>query len=449
MTYHNVRSVALDLLMRIEKEGSFSHLLISQAIKQGKVSPQDENLLTEIVYGTLEHQLTLDYYLEPFIRSQKKLPDWVRMLLRMSLFQMHYLDHVPAYAVINEAVDIAKERGHRGISGVVNGVLRNIQRKGVPSTDTITDPLKKIAIETSTPEWLVKRWATNYGIDTTRKMCEINVTKKPIAVRVNRLRSTREEVLTMLKEQHIEASASPLVSDGIIIEKGNIFKTDLLQRGFITVQDESSMLATVMLDVAPGMRVLDTCSAPGGKVTHIGEYMENEGDVFAHDLHQNKLKLISDHAKRLGISNIAVTQSDARNLQNVYEKMSFDRILIDAPCSGLGVIRAKPDIKYSKQPSDMEKLHDIQLKILHHVAPLLKKGGKLIYSTCTVDTMENEEVVKRFIQNEPEFEVDDSFLEEVETLFAQKEANITPYGLQLFPQTIGSDGFFMTRIKRK
>lgn len=444
MPNNNVRYLALDLIIRIEKEGSFSHLLISQAIQREKLGLQDERLLTEIVYGTIERKLTLDYYLKPFIRSPKKVADWVMNLLRMSVFQLEFLDKVPEYAVIHEAVEIAKQKGHQGIASFVNGVLRNIVRKGVPNTSEITDPIEKISIETSHPLWLVKRWADQYGPKVTKEMCETNLLKKPVSLRVNQLRISRDEAIEHLQNEAITAKASPYVKDGIIIQQGNILKTTLLADGLVTVQDQSSMLASIILQVEPDFNVLDACSAPGGKATYLGELMKNKGTIYAYDLHKNKLKLIEENAKRLGLTNIKVGQSDARNLQEIHQRESFDRILVDAPCSGLGVIRSKPDIKYNKRVEDIYKLHEVQISILEHVAPLLKKGGKLVYSTCTVDKQENEAVVQAFLKANKNFTVDESFKKEISELLPNQDC--TKFGLQLFPQTIQSDGFFMTRL---
>lgn len=445
MSNKNVRRVALELLLRIEKEGSFSHLLLSQTIQKENITEQDERLLTEIVYGTMERKLTLDYYLKPFIRSPKRRADWVLMLLRMSVFQLEFLDKVPEYAVIHESVNIAKQKGHKGIASFVNGVLRNLVRKGVPDIEAITDPALKLSIETSHPKWLVDRWITHYGFDVTKQMCQSNLTKKSVSLRVNRLRTNREEMIKTLEKEGIMAEVSPYVKDGIIIRKGNILKTNVIKEGLVTIQDQSSMLASLLLQVEPRMHVLDACSAPGGKTTYIGELMENKGSIFAYDLHQNKINLVMNNAKRLGLTNVNVGQSDARKLQMIHEEESFDRILIDAPCSGLGVIRSKPDIKYSKQVEDIYKLHDVQLAILDHVAPLLKISGKLMYSTCTVEAMENEGVVHKFLETHSNYVIDEQLLHEVKKF---KNAHVTKYGFQLFPQTIESDGFFITRLTK-
>lgn len=435
----------LDLLLRIDEDSGFSHLVIDHEINRRKIEPKDQALLTEVVYGTIERKLTLDYYLDSFIKSKKKIDSWVRMLLRMSVYQMVYLDKVPTYAIIHESVEIAKQRGHKGIGSFVNGVLRNVQRKGVRDTQEIKDQMKKLAIETSHPKWLVKRWAKHYGFQKTKEMCEANLAINPLSVRVQPLKISRDEAMNALREEGFEVKPSTFSDQGIIIEQGNVLHSELFLNGCMTIQDQSSMLVAEMLDVEPGMKVLDACSAPGGKATHIAEKMQNKGLVNAYDLHKKKINLVNQQAKKLHISIIDAKQADARNLQHIHEHESFDRILVDAPCSGLGVIRNKPDIKYNKQVDDIHRLSNIQLDILNSVAPLLKKGGLLLYSTCTVDVAENEGVVKSFLTNHSEYHVDENFFSTLPAVLRGSEG-ITSYGLQLFPQTYQTDGFFLTRL---
>ena len=435
----------LDLLLRIDEDSGYSHLLINHEINQRNIDAKDVGLLTEVVYGTMERKITLDYFIEPFIESKGKLDSWVKMVLRMSVYQMVYLDKVPAHAIINEAVEIAKQRGHQGIASFVNGVLRNIQRKGLRKTSEITDEVERLSIETSHPKWLVERWISHYGFQVTKEMCEANLSRKQLTVRVQPLRISREEAMEKLDEQGLQTKASDFSSQGIIIEQGNVLQTDLFLDGYLTVQDQSSMLATEMLDVESGMHVLDACSAPGGKVTHIAEKMNDEGKVNAYDLHKKKINLVKDKATTLKLSIIDAKNGDARKLQELHEDETFDRILIDAPCSGLGVIRNKPDVKYNKEVKDIQRLATIQLDIITKVAPLLKKGGLLIYSTCTVDVEENEEVVKKFLQSNQNFSVDPNFSEALPPIIKQ-DGNMNEYGLQIFPQTYGTDGFFMTRL---
>lgn len=445
MNDFKLRNTIVDLLVRVEKDQSFSHLLIDHALKTNRIDQKDEGLLTEIVYGTIQRKLTIDYYLAAFVDPKKKLELWVKALLRMSVYQMEFLDKVPDHAIIHEAVEIAKQRGHKGITSFVNGVLRNIQRKGVPDPALINDPSERLAIETSHPEWLVDRWIKHYGYQIAKDMCEANLARKPLSVRIQPLRITREEAIKCLNREGLETRESGFSSQGILITQGNILKTELFKAGYITIQDQSSMLVAEMLDLRPEMHVLDACSAPGGKVTHIAEKMENKGYIHAYDLHQKKIKDVDGKASLLQLSIINAQQGDARKLQEHHKKESFDRILVDAPCSGLGVIRGKPEIKYDKQLSDVNRLSTIQSDILRSVAPLLKKDGLLIYSTCTVDKQENEAVVKHFLQENSNYKMDKHFFEELPD-HLKAAPGIAKEGLQIFPQTDDTDGFFLTRL---
>jgi 16S rRNA (cytosine967-C5)-methyltransferase len=448
MSKYLLRNTIIDLLLRIEQDSGYSHLLINHEIKSKNISPKDEGLLTEIVYGTIQRKMTLDYYINHYINQKKKVEPWVMMLLRMSTYQMVYLDKVPDHAIIHEAVEIAKQRGHKGIASLVNAVLRNIQRNGVPSLDEVKDPIKRLAIETSHPEWLVKRWIEHYGYETTREMCLANLRHKPISIRIQPMRISRVEAMEQLSQEGYTVSESTFSDQGIIIEQGNILKSTLFEKGFITIQDQSSMLVGEMIDAQPGFTVLDSCSAPGGKATHIAEKMQNKGVIHAHDLHKKKIKLIDNKAMELNLSIINSDAIDARKLSERYKPETFDRILVDAPCSGLGVMRGKPDIKYNKKEEDIQRLSEIQQDILNTVAPLLKQGGLLVYSTCTVDPEENENVVKNFLYSHTNYQVDHSFFEELPTEL-QESKGVSKFGLQLFPQDFQTDGFFLTRLIRK
>ncbi|WP_407268008.1 16S rRNA (cytosine(967)-C(5))-methyltransferase RsmB [Radiobacillus sp. PE A8.2] len=448
MAKHVLRTTALDILVRVGEQGGFSHLLIDQAIKKKGLANNDEALLTEIVYGTLQRKLTLEYYLVNFIDPKKKITPWVKWLLYMSIYQLTFLDRIPDHAVLNESVEVAKIRGHKGIASFVNGVLRNVQRKGLPDTSKIKDTTERISVETSHPVWLVKRWMDMYGPTVTEDMCRENLTHKPMTVRVQPLKISRDAAIEKLQDEGYEVEKSIFSSQGIIINKGNILRSELFKEGALTVQDQSSMLVAEMLDLTQGMTVLDACSAPGGKTTHIAEKMEDKGEVFAYDLHDKKAKLVSRKAQELDLNVITAKQADSRQLHTLHEQESFDRILIDAPCSGLGVLRGKPDIKYQKTTQDIQDLSVIQLELLESISSLLKKDGKLLYSTCTVDKLENDIVVEKFLATHKQFEVDQTFFEELPSSLQQSQGR-SNYGLQLFPQDYHTDGFFLTRFKRK
>lgn len=440
----NVRELALDGLMQVEKSGAYSNLLLNHLIEKNRIDRKDVGLLTEIVYGTIQRRDTLDYYLQPFLR--KKIEPWVKVLLRLSLYQMLYLDRVPERAAIHEAVEIAKKRGHKGISGLVNGVLRSIQREGVPSLDEIKNAEKRLAVATSHPEWLVKEWIDVYGMEIAEKMCEVNLLPPVAAARVNVSKASIEEVLTLLKEDGIEAKRGDLSEDAIQIEKGNAAHTKAFKEGLLSIQDESSMLVARALSPEEGDVILDSCAAPGGKTTHIAERLQGTGKVISLDLHPHKVRLIEQQAKRLHLQNVETKALDARKVQEQFEAESFDKVLVDAPCSGFGVIRRKPDIKLGKNKEDSERLSTIQLSILEKVAPLLKKGGRLVYSTCTIEKVENEQVVEQFLQSHPEFEWDTSMTERLPSAVAPYVKNGE---VQILPHYFATDGFYIACLRKK
>jgi len=442
----NVREVALYLLESIEKNQAYSNLLLNDAIEKNKIDKKDIGLLTEIVYGTLQRKLTLDFFLKPFIKNSRKLEGWVLQLLRLTLYQMVYLDRIPERAAIYEAVEIAKRRGHKGIAGVVNGVLRSIQRDGLPSLDAIEDPSARLAIETSHPEWLVKRWVSQLGLEKTREMCELNLTAPLQTARVNVTRISVEECLTLLEEEGFAVESSPIIPEAIKCLRGNLASSTPYKYGMLTIQDESSMLAAYALGAEKEESILDACAAPGGKSTHIAEKLDNSGSVISLDLHEHKVKLIKDNAARLGLENIEAKSLDSRTVQEHFEAESFDRILLDAPCSGLGVMRRKPDMKYTKKEEDLTRLQGIQLALLEAVAPLVKKGGTLVYSTCTIDREENQETVKLFLQKQADYIGNPTFSERMPEAVRPL---INDFELQILPQDFGSDGFYIACLKRK
>lgn len=449
MTFnYQLRDIALTLLLRIEADAGYSHILIDREIKKKQMATKDQALLTEIVYGTLQRKITLDYYIDTYIRTKQNLELWVRMLLRMSIYQIVFLDKIPDHAVIHEAVEIAKKRAHKGLGSFVNGILRSIQRKGVPKTDSLTPIEKKIGVETSTPEWLVTRWLSMYNKEITEAMCQENLLHKPMSVRIQSMKITRSTAKEKLLDEGIKTDESKISSDGLIVLEGNVLTSTLFRKGLLTIQDQSSMLIGELIQLENDMHVLDACSAPGGKTTHLAEKMNDTGKIYAYDLQKNKIKRMRERIVEQGLTNIEANQGDARKLQEKHDTESFNRVLVDAPCSGLGVIRTKPEIKYQKTESDIHNLAGIQKDILHHVAPLLKQGGFLIYSTCTIDKEENEDVVQAFLNDHPEYEVDISFFSELPQLL-QEGPGVSEWGVQIFPQTIGSDGFFLTRLHKR
>ena len=444
MKKENVRSIALETLDAIEAKGAYSNLAIDSAIRSGRVRDQDLGLFTELVYGTLQHQITLDFYLSPFI-SGKKVDPWVHRLLRLSVFQMVYLDRVPDRAVIHEAVEIAKSRGHRGIGNFVNGILRSLQRKGVPSLESIDDPVKKLSIETSHPEWLVKRWVDQLGWKRAEAMCRENLKPPVQAARVNVWKANKEQVLDALRKEGyaVEEGIWPF---SIRCKRGNLARSRLFREGDITIQDESAMLPAIALGPEEGETILDMCAAPGGKTTQIGEMMNNTGTIYALDLHPHKITLIEENCRRTGLSNIVTEQLDARKAGIRFAPESLDRILVDAPCSGFGVLKRKPEVKYIRKEKELKNLAELQLELLHAASGLLKKGGILVYSTCTVNQEENADVAELFLKTHGDFEPDESLSSRMpESLRSHVRKN----EMELLPQDFGTDGFYIAAFRKK
>lgn len=442
----NVRETAMDLLETIEKNQSYSNLLLNHAIEKNHLPVKDVGLLTELTYGTLQRKMTLDFFLKPFIKKSSKIESWVMHLLRMTLYQMVFLDKIPDRAAIYEAVEIAKKRGHKGIASMVNGVLRSVQREGISSLDDIIEPIQRLSIETSHPEWLVRRWVSQFGYEKTKEMCQINL-KAPIqSARVNMEKATREDCAKRLDKEGYQIELSPIIPEAIRSLKGNVASSAAFKEGLLTIQDESSMLVAYALDLAKNERVLDACAAPGGKSTHIAEKMKNSGEVISLDLHEHKVKLINENARRLGLENIHTKVMDSRKVAEQFKPESFDKVLLDAPCSGLGVMRRKPDMKYTKKEKDIFQLSSIQQALLKSVSSLVKKGGILVYSTCTVDREENENTIKGFLEDNPHFEGDQTFKSRMPEAIRPL---ITGYDLQVFPQDFGSDGFYIACLRKK
>jgi 16S rRNA (cytosine967-C5)-methyltransferase len=449
------REVAMSVLLGVETKRAFSGLELNQALQAANLSRPDAGLATELVYGTIQRMNTIDYLFGSHVKGwPNKVDPWVRSLLRLSYYQLRWLSRVPDHAVVDEAVRIAKKRGHAGIAGLVNGVLRGLLREGVSEGPTLPDNLsvaERISLEQSHPLWLVEKWISEYGEETTKQICEANNSHPHSSVRVNPLKASRKEVLGGMTDAGLEVAPSPLTSQGIIATKaGNLVHSDWFKEGFVTVQDESSMLVAAVADPKPGMRVLDCCAAPGGKTTHLAELMQGKGSVIANDVHPHKETLIREQAIRLGLRNVVTKVSNALELNTLLPSQSFDIVLLDAPCSGLGVIRRKPEIKWNKTEEDIANLSVLQGQLLDHVASLVKQGGLLVYSTCTIAKEENENAIRAFLAEHAEFSLDAEWPEEV--LAPIREANLLPEVfpgmLQLLPYMFGSDGFFIARLRR-
>ena len=427
------RNLALAVLEDVFVNQAYSNIALNKHLKGSQLSAADKGLVTEIVYGTVARKLTLEWYLSHFIQDRDKLDNWLYVLLLMSVYQVRFLDKVPDHAVVNEAVELAKAR-KKGSEKLVNAVLRRILREGWPDIETIKRKNKRDSIAYSLPVWLVSKLKEEYGEERARVIFESLLVRNKASIRVTDL-SRKEEIKVVL-----EASDSPLAASGLVKEQGHFAGHDLFLEGAITIQDESSQLVAPTLDLQGDEEVLDACAAPGGKTAHMASYLTS-GKVTALDLYDHKLDLIQENAQRLGVADRVQTQKlDARKVHEFFGRDSFDKILVDAPCSGIGLLRRKPDIKYNKETADFASLQQIQLEILGNVCQTLRKGGIITYSTCTIVSEENFQVVEAFLESHPEFE---------QVKLEHECKDILKDGCILItPELYGSDGFFISQFRK-
>ena len=427
------RNLALAVLEDVFVNQAYSNIALNKHLKGSQLSAADKGLVTEIVYGTVARKLTLEWYLSHFIQDRDKLDNWLYILLLMSAYQVRFLDKVPDHAVVNEAVELAKAR-KKGSEKLVNAVLRRILREGWPDIASIKRKNKRDSIAYSLPVWLVSKLKEEYGEERAQAIFESLLVRNKASIRVTDL-SRKEEIKTVL-----EASDSPLAASGLVKEQGHFAGHDLFLEGAITIQDESSQLVAPTLDLQGDEEVLDACAAPGGKTAHMASYLTS-GKVTALDLYDHKLDLIQENAQRLGVADRVQTQKlDARKVHEFFGGDSFDKILVDAPCSGIGLLRRKPDIKYNKETADFASLQQIQLEILGNVCQTLRKGGIITYSTCTIVSEENFQVVEAFLESHPEFE---------QVKLEHECKDILKDGCILItPELYGSDGFFISQFRK-
>jgi len=435
------RELALHILMDIEKNEAFSNILLNNKLLNSNLSSNDKRLTTQIVYGVIANKITLDHIIRKCSKIKfNKISLPILTILRAGIFQLYYLDKIPASAVCNEGVKLAKKYGHVSSANFVNAILRNVSRtekqdffKGINNKKTW------LSLFYSYPEWMVSLWIKQYGEVETEKLLKAN-TKTPYdCVRVNTLLTTREEMIGRFKN-----SKPGKLSDIIYVENIlEVLTSDEFNNGLVTIQDEAPALVAHLLGAKETDNILDICAAPGGKTTHVAILTNNKANILAMDLYENRCNLICDTAKRLKITSITVKVNDAREFNSELEN-KFDRIIADVPCSGLGVIRKKPDIKFNIREEDIANINKIQKDILKNVARYLKVGGRLVYSTCTNVFLENQDTVKWFLGEYPNFKIDtDINLIPVEWQDSLKDGMIS-----LLPSRNDCDGFFIVSLTK-
>ena len=406
------RELALKILYKIDKEQAYSNIALNEEIKQNRknLNDKDIGLISEIIYGVTTWRLTLDEIIKKHSKIKlKKISPWILNILRMGIYQIIFLDKIPKSAAVNESVNLAKRYGHSSSSNFVNAILRKIERQDYEELFKISNDIERISKTTSMPEWIIKELLKNNNIENVQKICENSNIKPKVTVRVNNLKITKQELIKKLEEKNIECEEiekeDSMAKDFLILNKiRNIENLELFKNGYFTIQDISAGLTAKILSPKQGENVLDACSAPGGKTTYMAELMGNKGNIEAWDIHEHRTKLVEQNAKRLGINIIKTQVRDASIYdENLNER--FDKILLDVPCLGIGVIKRKPDIKWQRKIEDIEEITKIQKTILENCSKYLKKGGYLVYSTCSILKEENEKVIYKFLDKNSNYEI--------------------------------------------
>ena len=426
------REIALKILYKIDKEQAYSNIALNEEIKQYRKSLNDKDigLISEIVYGVTTWKLTLDEIIKKYSKIRlKKISVWILNILRMGIYQIIFLDKIPKSAAVNESVNLAKRYGHSSSANFVNAILRKIEKKDYEEFFQINDNLERISKTNSMPVWIIKELLKNNNIKDVEKICKYSNLKPKTTIRINKLKITKKELLQKMQEQGINYKETDS-EDFLILEKiKDIENLELFKKGFFTVQDISAGLTAQILNPQKGEYVLDACSAPGGKTTYMAELMDNDGKIEAWDIHEHRTKLVEQNANRLGINIIKTKVKDA----SVYDASlnnKFDKILLDVPCLGIGVIKRKPDIKWQRKVEDIEEITRVQKLILQNCSKYLKKDSFLVYSTCSILSDENEGVIYDFLSENKDFEiVKDSIF------------NIVP--------DEEKDGFFICKLRKK
>lgn len=411
------RKTAFQVLKDVEIDGAYSNLSLNNFISENKAD--NPAFVRELVYGVLKRRKTLDFYLEQLIASGlKKVKKSDLILLRMGAYQLKYMDSVPEYAAVNETMKLARAYA-KGRDKFINGVLRNFTRKELeePASPEIIYSMEK---------WIIDLWEKAYGPEETLKILSAMNDTPELSIRVNLMKTDRKSLRELLENEGFAVKESDYSERALMIQGSGLLSTEAFAKGMFSVQDISSIVCSDSLETAPGMRVVDMCAAPGGKTIATAELMNNQGSILACDIYEHKLQLIENSAERAGIEIIETMCHDGTAL-NESLKETADRIICDVPCSGLGVFRRKPEIKY-KKPEGMKELYDIQKRILDNAAEYLKRGGIIVYSTCTINPEENGRQIEKFMERNHEFEL-------------VEEKQFFPY--------MGADGFYIAKMRRK
>jgi 16S rRNA (cytosine967-C5)-methyltransferase len=438
----SARETAVLVLARVDAGEAFANLLLHSALDRARLSDADAGLATELVLGVLRHRARVDWTLAGALRHPlEELTPRIRAVLRSGVYQLLFLPRIPAHAAVDEAVTLARRHGHRGTVALTNAVLRRVAADGERPLPDQGGP-ERISVEHSHPRWLVERWIARFGGEETAALCAADNRPGPATVRVNRLRLSPEDAARRLSESGVTVKPT-LLPEGYYVEGPFGPRNAMVADGALTAQDLGAMLVTHVLDPQAGETVVDAAAAPGGKTTHIAERMRGRGRVIACDIHQGKLERLSRRASVMGLETIEAHHQDARTLGKAFRHQAH-RLLLDAPCTGFGVLRRRPDIKWRAEPADIASLATLQREMLNGAAEAVRTGGVLVYSVCTLEDEEGQNVIAEFLRAHPEFSPDGT----LSLPGWASEAGIGPGQVLLLPHQHGTDGFYIARLRR-
>ena len=455
-----VRELALKILYKMDKDNSYSNILLNESFNKIRKEGNKNNLnnrdfafISEIVYGVTTWKLTLDEIIKKYSKIKlNKISLWILNILRFSIYQIVFLDKIPKSAAVNEGVNLAKKYGNKGSIGFTNAVLRKVTKKDYEEFFFIKDENKRLSFCYSMPLWIIEELKEEgFSYNKIENFCKASILRPKVSIRVNRLKTSKEELKAILEKEGFK-SEEGILEDFLIFDKvNNIENLEPFKNGLFTVQDEVAGLSALVLEPKEQEILLDACSSPGGKTTYLAEMMKNKGEIFAFDVYEHRTKLVEENSKRLGINIIKTKVNDASCYNEDY-KNKFDKILLDVPCLGIGVLKRKPDIKWQKKKEDIEEISKLQFEILDICSKYLKPGGEIVYSTCSVFKKENRDIIEKFLGKNSNFKLDNLY-----NLLNGKIYNKNKFFIQYIDkennaylevlQNEKTDGFFICKLK--
>mgnify|MGYP000008071597 FL=1 len=443
----NPRQIAFLALREVHRRGAFADVALDRTFRNSQLTDLDRRLVTELVYGSVRRMRAIDFIIDKLAtKKSSQQPPELRTILHLGLYQLQYLNNIPPSAAVNTTVQLAKENGFSGLSSFVNGLLRQYIRLTDQELNPLTvtsykSTVQRLGILHSFPDWIVEMWIEQLGETETEQLCQWFNQSPTIDLRINPLKSTIAEIETAFKSQNISVSRIPHLPQALRLNSssGAIQNLPGYSEGWWTIQDSSAQLVTHLLDPQPGETIIDVCAAPGGKTTHIAELIQDTGTIYACDKTENRLKRLKENADRLQIKSIQIHTGDSRQFPEFINLA--DRVLLDAPCSGLGTLHRRADARWHHTPENIQAQSQLQSELLANAATFVKSGGVLVYATCTIHPLENEAVIRSFLANNPHWQIEPPTID--------LPVQPSPEGwVKVWPHRNQMDGFFMVRLKR-